>query len=263
MEYRCAELPTTLIKTPSGITHKVVGYLIRKSAINISTRPMQLHYTLLIILGIFGALYWQSHQFKHLNSTSAAIILGGFLLLGCQFYSYMADEFQLKCIISDKDGQRYCVRERAKVRKAANLLAAVTARCNEMVRFMEAKYPDDPRVRRLVEGFNPSRISETLPTSELTAYSENKGEKIAFCLNRRKDNDNKLIDLNTLTFVALHELSHIMTSSVGHKQDFWENFKFLLQNAKEAGVYNPVDYKRDPQDYCGMTITDNPYFDLK
>jgi predicted metal-dependent hydrolase len=102
---------------------------------------------------------------------------------------------------------------------------------------------------------------ETLPTSELTAYSENKGEKIAFCLNKNKVDDD-LIDLNTLTFVAIHELSHIMTKSVGHKQEFWENFKFLLTNAKEAGIYNPVDYKKKPKEYCGMTINDNPYYDL-
>jgi predicted metal-dependent hydrolase len=91
---------------------------------------------------------------------------------------------------------------------------------------------------------------------------ENKGDKIAFCLNKRNENNNKLIDINTLTFVALHELSHIMTESIGHKQDFWQNFKFLLTNAKEAGIYEPVDYKKNPKQYCGMTINDNPYYDL-
>jgi hypothetical protein len=126
---------------------------------------------------------------------------------------------------------------------------------------MKKTHPDDPRAIRLVEGFNPKKVSETLPTSELTAYSENKGEKLAFCLNTTKEG-NKLIDLNTLTFVALHELSHIMTSSIGHKQDFWQNFKFLLENAKAAGIYEPVDYKKNPTKYCGMDINDNPYYDL-
>ena len=101
-----------------------------------------------------------------------------------------------------------------------------------------------------------------MPTSELTAFSENKGEKIAFCLNQTKNNDSKLIDINTLTFVALHDLSHIATDSVGHKQDFWQNFKWILENAKEAGIYYPMDYKKYPQEYCGMKINDNPYFDL-
>ncbi len=184
-----------------------------------------------------------------------------FVLLICLKIYYESDAFNLKCIISDVDGNKYCVRERSKLELAADLLAKVTQKCKLLVEYMKQKYPDDDRVKRLVEGFNPKKISETLPTSELTAYSENKGEKIAFCLNKTKDGT-KLIDLNTLTFVALHELSHIMTTSIGHKQDFWENFKFLLQNAKDANLYRPEDYKKNPKDYCGMKITDNPYYDL-
>ena len=188
-------------------------------------------------------------------------ILIAFVLLFCLRIYYESDAFNLKCIIASKDGNKYCVREREKLELAANLLAEVTQKMKNMVLYMKEKHPDDPRSKRLVEGFNPKKISETLPTSELTAYSENKGEKIAFCLNTTKEG-NRLIDINTLTFVALHELSHIMTESIGHKQEFWQNFKFLLQNAKEAGVYDPVDYKKKPKEYCGMKINDNPYFDL-
>ena len=185
----------------------------------------------------------------------------GFVLLLCLRIYYDSDAFNLKCIIASKDGNRYCVREREKLELAADLLATVSQKCKDMVKYMQEKYPDDPRVVRLVKGFNPKKISETLPTSELTAYSENKGEKIAFCLNTTKEG-NKLIDINTLTFVALHELSHIMTETIGHKQEFWQNFKFLLTNAKEANIYQPIDYKSNPQQYCGMTINDNPYYDL-
>jgi len=184
-----------------------------------------------------------------------------FILFFCLVIYSQSDEYNLKCIIASEDGNRYCVRERQKLELAANLLAKVTQNMKDMVAYMKEKHPNDARVKRLVAGFNPKKISETLPTSELTAYSENKGEKIAFCLNTTKTGD-KLIDINTLTFVAFHELSHIMTESIGHKQDFWQNFKFLLENAKESGIYNPVDYKKNPKNYCGMKINDNPYYDL-
>jgi hypothetical protein len=184
-----------------------------------------------------------------------------FILFFCLRIYYDSDAFNLKCIIASVDGHRYCVREREKLELAANLLATVTQKMKDMVKYMEKTHPNDPRTKRLVAGFNPKKVSETLPTSELTAYSENKGEKLAFCLNTTKEG-NKLIDINTLTFVALHELTHIMTESIGHKQDFWQNFKFLLENAKAAGIYDPVDYKKSPKNYCGMTINDNPYFDL-
>jgi len=186
-----------------------------------------------------------------------------FIVLMCLKVYSESDAYNLKCIISSVDGNKYCVRDRAKLELAADMLANVTKKCKMLVYYVKEKYPDDPKVKKLVNGFNPKKISETLPTSELTAYSENKGEKIAFCLNKKKkETDDKLIDLNTLTFVAIHELSHIMTTSIGHKQDFWQNFKFLLENAKNANIYQPIDYKKENQEYCGMTITDNPYYDL-
>ena len=183
------------------------------------------------------------------------------VLLFCLRIYLDSDAYNLKCIIASEDGNRYCVREREKLELAANLLAQVTQKMKDMVLYLKEKQPEDPRTIRLVEGFNPKKICETLPTSELTAFSENKGEKIAFCLNTTKEG-NKLIDINTLTFVALHELSHVATESIGHKQDFWQNFKWILQNAKESGIYNPIDYKKNPQEYCGMKINDNPYYDL-
>ena len=194
------------------------------------------------------------------HSTIFYIFLG-FLLFICLIIYYRSDTFDLKCIIASKDGNRYCVREREKMDLAANLLAEVTQKMKDTVNFIKEKHPEDERAIRLVKNFNPKKISETLPTSELTAFSENKGEKIAFCLNKKK-NGNKLIDINTLTFVALHELSHLATQSVGHKQEFWQNFKWILENAKEAGIYSPIDYNKSPEEYCGMTINDNPYYDL-
>ena len=53
------------------------------------------------------------------------------------------------------------------------------------------------------------------------------------------------------------KLRYIATESIGHKKEFWENFKFILKNAVSMGIYEPKDYKK-PQKYCGMTITDNP-----
>ena len=184
-----------------------------------------------------------------------------FIIAVCGYIYYEKEGFQLKCIVSKKDGNEYCVRERKKINEAADLLALVSMKCKKLVEYMNKKHPDNEAVKRLVAGYIPDKIKETLPTSKYTAYSENKGEKLAFCLNvKNKDSDN-LIDEHTLIFVAIHELSHIMTKSIGHKHEFWDNFKFLLENAKDAGIHEPRDYKKEPQEYCGMQITDNPYYD--
>ena len=169
--------------------------------------------------------------------------------------------FQLKCVISDVNGKKYCLRERERIKEASDLLAKVEDRCKNLVKHMETKYGTQQRVKRLVEGFEKTVIQETLPTSTLTAYSENKGEKIAFCLDKNKDGKGGLIDSNTLMFVAIHELAHVASESIGHTDEFWRNFKFLLQEAEKINIYVPEDYKNKPKEYCGMDITDNPYYD--
>jgi hypothetical protein len=174
---------------------------------------------------------------------------------------FESDMFHLKCIVSDEDGNTYCVRESPKLELVAGLLARTTEKLKQLVAYLKEEYPNRENVKRLVEKFNPKKISETLPTSKYTAYSENKGEKLAFCTTTTKEGS-KLIDENTLAFVAVHELGHVMTESVGHTKEFWQNFKFLLKNAVKIGIYQPIDYKKKPKNYCGMKITDNPYYDL-
>lgn len=183
------------------------------------------------------------------------------LLIVCLKIYQDSDTFNLKCIISDVDGKKYCVRERSKLVLAADRLATVNQKMGKLVEHCRKNFPDRENVTRLCKGYNPKQIYETLPTSEYTAYSQNKGEKMAFCLNKEKNGD-QLIDPNTLTFVALHELSHIATKSVGHGEEFWRNFKFLLGEASKINIYQQVDYKKKPARYCGTDITDNPHYDM-
>lgn len=183
------------------------------------------------------------------------------VIIGCLYVYFENNDFDLKCIVSSVDGNKYCVRERSKLKEASNLLANVSKKCKDLVAYMDEHHGSKESVQRLVKGFDQTVIKETLPTSKFTAYSENKGEKIAFCLNKKKQNNDNLIDEHTLMFVAIHELAHVMTLSIGHKTEFWDNFKFLLENAKDAGIHQPVDYSEKPQEYCGMTISDSPYYD--
>ena len=136
-------------------------------------------------------------------------------------------------------------------------------------------------IKMLIERFNPDNISESTPSDKYTSYSVNKGEKIIFCIRRKKDGPKQqkfeIIDPNTLMFVAIHELAHVMTKSIGHGDDFWNNMRFLLQVAiktdsvgdiidktsnehyiKHKKIYTYEDYSSNPQDYCGTQITTTP-----
>jgi len=194
-----------------------------------------------------------------------SIVIIGVLLIIYYVYSWWSGDYQLSCIISTVDGNKYCVRERGKVKEkqAVDLLASTMDKCKRVVDLVAEKFPDNDFCQRLKDNYAPDKIAETLPTSTLTAYTENKGEAMSFCLNVQKSDNSQLIDADTLLFVALHELAHCGTYSIGHKTEFWQNFKFLLEQAKVMGIYTPIDYKKNPQEYCGMTLSDNPYYDLQ
>lgn len=191
------------------------------------------------------------------------VVLTAVFVLYVSYSIYQeSDYFQLKCVISDVDKNTYCVRERKRVKEASDLLAQTATKLERLVAVMSQKAPDDPMVGRIAKRFDARKIKEILPTSEYTAYSENKGEKLALCLNEKKeDAESRLIDPNTLMYVAMHELAHVGTVSVGHDSEFWANFKRIIEFAAEAGLYRPVDYKKNNTSYCGMKLTDNPYFD--
>lgn len=185
----------------------------------------------------------------------------GFVTYLCYNIYNDSEYFQLKCVISDVNGKTYCLRERSKIKDASALLARVENRCTDLIKFVKERHPEMESIKRLEQGFSNTIIQETLPTSTLTAYSENKGDKIALCLLKAKEEPH-LIDIETLTFVAIHELAHIMTVSIGHEKEFWDNFKFLLTKAKESNIYHPQNFKKKPEEYCGMTIDDNPYYNM-
>ena len=112
-------------------------------------------------------------------------------------------------------------------------------------------------ILRLSKNFNPDAFSETTPDAKYTSYSVNKGEKIVFCLRDKKDGE-KLVKENIMTFVSIHELSHLMTKSVGHEPEFWSNFKLLLKISIDNGLYKNIDFNSTPKPYCGIQITDTP-----
>jgi hypothetical protein len=200
-----------------------------------------------------------------MNST---IDLLGYIFIAVIVFAFIyiyfkKSDFQLKCIISDVNGNTFCVRERTREKEAVDLLAKIAEKTKQFVEYLKNKFPEKENIKRLVNGFNPDTIKETLPNSKHTAFTENK-KNMYFCLNVKKDSvESELIDEHTLTFVALHEMAHIATKSIGHKSEFWENFRFLLEEAKMAGIHEPVDYKQEPAEYCSTKIKDNPYYELK
>ena len=137
----------------------------------------------------------------------------------------------------------------------SNSNSSSSSDAQELVKKIKLKLKND--IDRLIKNFNPNAFSETTPDAQYTSYSVNKGEKIVFCL-RNKSQDEELVKENIITFVAIHELGHLMTKSIGHEPEFWNTFKLLLKIAIEHGIYKNIDFNSTPKEYCGVNITDTP-----
>lgn len=168
-------------------------------------------------------------------------------------YLYIRNHYvEVDFVTSTVDGRSYLVRNLPDRQKAANVLAKMSRALCRLVRHLRAKYPKKRSVRRLYENFDPENVSEGGMESGYTSYSVNKGEKLVICVRQK---DNTFVDTNVLLYVAIHELAHLMTKGMGHTGVFWDNFRFLLREAIEIGVYTKVDYGRQPKRYCGITIS--------
>jgi len=184
-------------------------------------------------------------------------IIIGLVLIATILLTYQNYNKDISYIKSRIDGRKYLVYNLEHKQVAADILALTRKRLVEFCENMKLKYRNDPRISRMISKFNPDNIVETEPGSKYTSYSINKGEKMVLCL-RSRDGQQRLVKENVIMFVALHEMAHIMTLSVGHTKEFWDNFEFILKEATALGLYQHINFNSDNYDYCGIKITDTP-----
>tara|TARA_Y100000996_G_scaffold408583_1_gene387906 strand:+ start:311 stop:889 length:579 start_codon:yes stop_codon:yes gene_type:complete len=160
----------------------------------------------------------------------------------------------LEVVKSSINNKEYYVRKLPDKQQAADKLAKLTLDLKKLINHVQGDMRDG--VDKLENRFNSDIITENIPGSKYVAYSVNKGQELSICI-RDKETD-RFIDYNTIIFVAIHELSHIMTNSRGHTEEFWDNMKYLLEQASDIGIYSPVDYSSNPVNYCGEEINSTP-----
>ena len=159
------------------------------------------------------------------------------------------------------DGESYEMQNLPNKEKAVQLMAAVRANLVKLHEYYRdtPNVAQDPPVAMFVSRFSPDVFCENDMQSPDTSYSENKGQKIVVCLRDKTNAPSyPLVPQNTVMFVMLHEMAHLMTETIGHTQEFWINFKRILGDAVQLGIYQPENYAQHPVKYCGMTITDSP-----
>lgn len=141
---------------------------------------------------------------------------------------------------------------------SAEMLDMLITRINKLIDSIK-QYPDPDFTLTRLRHWDNTFVLENIKESwknESTSYSINKGEQLVFCI--RDKLNNSIHDINTLMFVAIHELAHIVTNELQHTDKFWNNMKKLLYRAEDIGVYKYVDYRMNPVEYCGMMIDSSP-----
>lgn len=174
-------------------------------------------------------------------------------------YSTLTGPRNLVDIRSRRNNTAYSVQNLPDKQDAADRMSEIHENLSKLIEHYKSDPASsaDPRVNVLVQRFRPENLCENDISASSTSYSENKGDRIVVCL-RNKTPPYALVDLNTVMFVILHEMAHLMTTTIGHTPEFWTNFRRILQDASSIQIYTPVNYARSPVSYCGMTITDSP-----
>tara|TARA_B100000927_G_scaffold233824_1_gene194161 strand:+ start:148 stop:723 length:576 start_codon:yes stop_codon:yes gene_type:complete len=143
--------------------------------------------------------------------------------------------------------------------ETADVIGKLELFIDKFVAYLDSKAPNDKRVKRLKDRLYDVKIEESPMEEGVSSYTINKGELISMCVRHKKKNKN-FHDYQTLLFVLIHELAHVASISKGHNREFMTNFKFLLEHAVESKMYYAQDYSNSPITYCGVKVTNNPYY---
>jgi len=157
-------------------------------------------------------------------------------------------------------GNDYLVLDLPDQKQTLELLHDIRSRLLELCNHMVTKFPDSEQMARMKRRIQTCEFQETSEEEDYETFTKNKGEEMVFCLRLKATG--RPHNLNTLMFVALHECAHVMSKTYHHTPEFWKNFKWLLEEADDLDLYDPVDYQLMPTPYCRMTITENPMYSM-
>lgn len=194
------------------------------------------------------------------------------LAIVCIIILYMLYEFSSTStsaheVISQIDGRRYRVQTSyEEFEHAADMFATLHARITRLLQYLQGQQSDDLQrqqiIAQLIARYKPTNLVENSPPKTSggdTSYTLNKGAEIAICLRDRETD--QFHDLEILTFVILHEMTHIAIEEVEHPARFWAAFRYILEEAENGGIYTSPRYADIPQKYCGLMVNYNPRYD--
>ena len=116
------------------------------------------------------------------------------------------------------------------------------------------EHPDHILIQKKLK--KPITLKELPDNSKHIAYTLNKNNLYICLRDKSGEFENQY---NRVYFVAMHELAHIITKSVGHTEEYWDNYRLVLKTAIDNGLYEYRNYYEEPVEFCNKKITSTPY----
>jgi hypothetical protein len=141
----------------------------------------------------------------------------------------------------------------------ANNLAILRIKLNAIVESLRTS--DSVDSKRLIQKWDSGiSMKETGRMENDAAYVINK-KNMSICLRQTPTGGN-LENIDILTYVAIHELAHIMSIEIGHGDEFIKNFKYLLEHSTNVKYIDPTDSieknvytpPRESKSFCGVDV---------
>lgn len=166
---------------------------------------------------------------------------------------FLIEEKSLSC------DRSFLVLDSKKSKESAKILCEISQRLDKFMNHL-IQFSINPEISQLLKRYSHMKLVE----SSDSAYTMNKAfghfDKIHICLQR----DGKYFDIDTIMFVIIHELTHVMSTRYDifddHPREFWVSNKFLLIEAEKIGIMNNINYAVTPVKYCMKDIEKNPIY---
>lgn len=153
--------------------------------------------------------------------------------------------------VSAPDGTKYYVKKSENKQERAAILHTLTKRLTRFVDEASDLYPMDARIKNIQSRWDGT-LSEVSGGDDI-AYSLNK-RSIHICLKHARSTPR---GMNTAMYVLLHELAHIATDEYGHTEEYWLNFRWILEVAEDLNMYTYQDFDDVDVTFCGRTLGNN------
>lgn len=150
------------------------------------------------------------------------------------------------------------------------MLGTLESRLDALLAYLVRVAPGDPITKRMEQRWGRRRKLELLDarSTDQAAITVDK-KTIYMCLEDKETR--ALHDIEHATFVLLHELSHMVSPTIGHPGRFWKNMGYVLGAASCAPWGDGGTVYKDQQFeklhslnrtvvYCGHPITSAPPF---